>query len=144
MTANMFDPGPGNRDGPFAISQTDHQQLMTKTNFRAIHNQTDLSQALPLGLQPFPRNRRIPFPYSDRRIVQETTQPSGNAYRFGWAGDLAGNLAQMHRATLVNPDHQPDEVTHLRDPLTRSQFTNSAHPGIIERVGRHGISPCIK
>src|SRR3990172_8268560 len=110
MTPNMLDPGPGNRDGPFAISQTDHQQLMSKTNFRAIHNQTDLSQALPLGLQPFPRNRLIPFTHLDREswrsapisIIQKTVQPSGDAHQLGRAGYLASNLAQMHRATLVN------------------------------------------
>src|SRR3989304_232769 len=140
MTPNMLDPGPGNRDGPFAISQTDHQQLMSKTNFRAIYNQTDLSQAMPLGLQPFTRNRLIPFTHPDRRIIQKTAQPSGDAHQLGWAG----NLAQMHRATLVDPDHQPDKVTHLRDPLTRSQFTNPSHPGIIELVDRHGVTPILK
>lgn len=117
---------------------------MSKTNFRAIHNQTDLSQAMPLGLQPWMCNRLIPFTRSDRRIIQETIQPSGDDHQLGWAGYLAGNLAQMHRATLVYPDHQPDKVTHLSDPLTRSQFTNSSHPGIIELVDRHGVTPFLK
>ena len=46
MTTYMLDPGPGNRDGAFLISQADYEQLMSKVNFRTIHDQTALSQTI--------------------------------------------------------------------------------------------------
>ncbi|MFA5873540.1 MAG: hypothetical protein WC832_06215 [Anaerolineales bacterium] len=71
MTTYMLDPGPANRDGAFPISQADYEQLMSKANFRTIHDQTDLSQTMSLSLQPLVRYWLIPFPDTNGWIVQE-------------------------------------------------------------------------
>ena len=75
MPSNVFDPSPGDRDGPLAISQSDDQQLMPETNLGAIHNQPDLSQVAKLGFQPLPREGLVPFPYSNGRVVQHYDRP---------------------------------------------------------------------
>ena len=56
-------------------------------------------------------------------------------------GDLSGDLAQVDRFTLIDPDHQPEKVPYLRNSLVRSQFTNSTHPVMIEFVDRHSTAP---
>src|SRR5512136_1670860 len=94
MSTNMFDPCPSNWDGSFPICQRDHEQLMTRTDFCSIHNQTNFSQASPLGSQPLLGNRLIPFPYVHRRIAQKTTQTPGGAHQFRRTRDLERNLAQ--------------------------------------------------
>ena len=71
----------------------------------------------------------------------EDAQSSGDAQQLRRAGDLPSNLAQMHRAALVDPYNQPDEVAHLRNSLTSSQFTNLLHPSMIELVDRHWVAP---
>ena len=56
------------------------------------------------------------------------------------AGDLPSNLAQIHRAALVDSNHQLDKVAHLRNSLTWSKLTNSLYPSIIELVDWHWAS----
>jgi hypothetical protein len=96
---------------------------------------------MPLSLQPLVRYWLIPFPDTNGWIVQEAAQSSGDTQQLRRAGDLPSNLAQMHRAALVDSNHQPDEVAHLRNSLTWSQFTNSLYPSMIELVYRHWASP---
>src|SRR5271157_334121 len=137
----MLDPGPGDGNGPLPISQTDHEELMSKANLGSIHEQVDLFQASRLGLQPLLGNRPIPFPDADCRVVQKAAKSSGGAYQLCRSRDLPGDLAQMDRVTFMNTDHQPDKVPNLSDSLLRPQFTNPAHPCIIEAVGRHEVPP---
>lgn len=59
-------------------------------------------------------------------------------------GDLAGNAAQAHRAGLVDPHQQPDEIADLGDPLGGAQLPVTLKPGMIEAVDRHGVTPCVK
>src|SRR5664279_6095168 len=101
---------------------------MSKTNFRSIHDQTDLSETLPLGLQPVLRNRLVPLPDIDCRVIQKTTQTSSGTHQLRRTRNLDRNLAQSNRMTLKDPNHQPHKVPYLRNPLVRSQFTNSLHP----------------
>ena len=144
MTTYMFDPGSGNWDSTFPVRQTDHEQLMSKTNFRTICDQADLSQTVPLGLQPLARNRLVPFSNADCRVIQKTAQTPGDAQQFRCARNIPGDLAQMHRTTFVEPNPQPDKVAHLGYSLAWSQFTNSPHLCIIELVDRHWITPFLK
>ena len=75
VSANMRYPTPGNRDRTLPISQTDTQQLMPKSYFRSIHNQTDLLKRMGLLFKPASCNGLIPCPHVYRRIVQKTAQP---------------------------------------------------------------------
>ena len=70
MSANLFDPGPGDRDGSFAISQCHDQQLMPKSDLSAIHNQVNFVNTTKLRFQPLSGNRFIPFLHPDDRITQ--------------------------------------------------------------------------
>src|SRR5271157_42643 len=117
---------------------------MSKTDFGTIHDQTDLSQTAPLGLQPVLRDRSVPFPDIDRRVIQKTAQTPGSAHQFRLARDLPGDPAQIHRMTLIDTDHQPHKVSYLRDSLVRPQFTNSLHPVMIEIVDRHSTAPVVR
>ena len=117
---------------------------MTETNSRSIHDQPDLSQAVRLSFQPLLGNRLVPFPYTDSRILQKAAQALGGTEQQCSSGDLPGNLAQMHRTTFIDTNHQPNEVPDLSDPLRRSQFTNSSQPSIIEAVGRHELPPFLE
>jgi len=47
----------------------------------------------------------------------------------------------MHRSALINTNDQPDETSHLSDPLAGSQLSNSLVPYIIQLVDRHVTSP---
>ena len=141
VSSSVFDPGPGDWDGSFAISQTDDQQLVSKANLRAIHNQTDLSQIAELGFQPLSCNWLVPLPNSDSSVVQQPAQAAGGAQQLGRPGNLASDPAQANRTTLINPDKQPDKVAYLCDPLSRSQFLNPLKPGMIEPVDRRDDPP---
>ena len=127
VSFDVLDPGPGNRDGPFPIGQTDNQQLMSKANLGAIYDQTDFSQMPELSFQPLPSDGFVPFPYSDSRIVQQPAQSPGGTQQFGWSGFLPCNSAQTNRPALINTDDQPDKIADLGNPLTGSQFPNSAN-----------------
>jgi hypothetical protein len=43
VPANVRDPDPGDRDGSFAVGQSDNQQLMSDADLAAVHDQTDLA-----------------------------------------------------------------------------------------------------
>ena len=117
---------------------------MSKANFRSIHDQTYLTQATPLGLQPLARNRLVPFTYTDGWIVQKAAQAPGDAHQLRRARNLPCNPAQVNRAAFVNPYKQPDKVAYLGNSLTWPQFTNSLHPSMIEFVDRHLASPGVR
>src|SRR3990172_194708 len=141
---DVFDPGPDDGEGPFPVRQAHDQQLMPKADLSAIHNQTDLSQISKLPFQPLPGDGFVPFPYPDGGISQQPAQAAGHAQQLSRARNLSGNPAQTHRSALKDPNDQPDEVTGLGDPLTRSQELNPLKPGMIERVGRHEVPPVKK
>ncbi len=46
--SNIFDPGPGDRDGWFSLCQANDEQLMPKANLGAIDDQTDFAQVAQL------------------------------------------------------------------------------------------------
>jgi hypothetical protein len=117
---------------------------MPKTNLRTIHDQTDLSQTTPLGFQPLARNWLVPFTHTNGRVVYKAVQPPGDAQQLRRARNLPGDLAQMYRATFVDPYDQPDKVTLLGNSLIWSQFTNSLHPSMIEFVDRHLAGPSVR
>ena len=117
---------------------------MSKTNFRTIHDQTDLSQTTPLCFQPLACNRLIPFSNIDGWVVQETAQAASDAHQLCRPWNLPGYPAQIHRATLVDPYNQPDKVPLLGNSLAWPQFTNSSHPSMIEFVDRHSASPSVR
>jgi site-specific DNA recombinase len=141
MTFDMPHPGPGNGNGPFAIRQADHQQLVAKPDLGAIYQQAHLLQAGRLGSNPFPGQRFVPLPHIDRRVVQKTAQAAGQADQLGRAGNFAGDAAQAHRARLINAHHQPGEVPHLGNALSGTRFLDSANPGMIEGANRHRAAP---
>ena len=130
-----------NRDGSFAVGQTDDQQLMSGANLGAIDEQADLAQMSILGCQPLPGDGLVPTPYPDGWITQEPSHASDGAQQLGFSRNFPGNLAQGYRSALVDPHQQPDEVSHLRDPLSRSQFPNSSNPCMILAVDRHRSPP---
>src|SRR4030065_2269251 len=115
VSSDVFDPGPGNRDGSFSVCQANDQQLMTKANLGAIDDQPNFSHVPELCSQPLPGDGLVPFSYADGRVVQKSAQPSGSAQQLGWAGYLPCNAAQMHRPALIDPDDQPDEIADLGD-----------------------------
>ena len=117
---------------------------MPKTNFRTIHDQTDLSQTIPLRFQPLTCNRLIPFTHTNSRVIHKAVQPPGDAQQLCRARDLPGDLAQMYRATFEDPYDQPDKVPLLRNSLIWPQFTNSLHPCMIEFVDRHSTAPVFR
>jgi hypothetical protein len=117
---------------------------MLVTDLGTVQNQTDLSETIELGFQPFSGNAFIPIPDPDGGIVQEPAQATSEANQFGLAWDLHRNVAQTNRATLMNSDDQPYKVAYLGNPLTRSHFTNPVKPGIIEAVDRHEFAPFCK
>ncbi len=97
VSANMRYPTPGNRDRTLPISQTDHQQLMRKSYFCSIHNQTHLLKRMGLLFKPASRNGLISRPHVYRRIVQKTAQPTGTAQQLHFTWYLACDTAQVRR-----------------------------------------------
>jgi hypothetical protein len=122
LLPGRWHPGPGDRNGPAPVGHRDHQQLMTKADFAAIHNQANLLLGLRLAVQPLLGDRFIPVPHRDCRVGQQAAQTTGHTHQFGLARDLPGHQAQIHRAALIDPQHQPDETANLSDPLAGSQF----------------------
>src|SRR5512147_3254142 len=48
VSTNILDPTPGNGHRSTAVGQADHQELMTKANFRSIHDQANIADPLAL------------------------------------------------------------------------------------------------
>src|SRR6266542_2270613 len=139
MSTNVLDPRPGNRDGSMAIRQADHQELMSKANFRTIHDQAHFAQMHKLRFQPLSGNRFIPVPNLDRWIIQKSTQSPDCAQVLRWSKHLACYSTQLYGSTMKHADHQPHKISHLRNPLVRTQFTNSTNPSTIGLVDRHRV-----
>src|SRR3990172_9455303 len=85
---DVFDPGPGDGDCPFSISQAYNQQLMPETNLGAIDHQMDLSQVPELSFQPDPSNGFVPFPYSNGRVIQQSAQSPGGTHQLSQTRNL--------------------------------------------------------
>src|SRR6266487_309027 len=139
MSSNVFDPTPDNGHRSTAVGQTDHQQLMTKANLRSIHDQPHFADPLQLRLQPGLGNRFVPAAHIDRLVRQKTAQTPHRTHILRWTHDFASDPTEVHRMTMIDPDHQPDKVLNLGDPLLRPQFTNSRFPSTIGRVDRHSV-----
>ncbi len=118
VPTNIGHPGPGDRDRSLPIGQADHQQLVSKPNLGPIHDQMDLSQPMELGSQPFTSNRLIPLSNTDGRIIQQAAQPTNGTQQLGITWDLSRNPTQAYRATLVDPDDQPDHIADLGNSLS--------------------------
>ncbi len=144
MSSDVFDPSPGNRNAALPIGQAHDQQLMPKTDFRAIHNQTNLSDTPKLGFQPLPGNRLIPRSHSNGRIIQQSAQSPRHTRQFCFSRNLASYFTHTHRTTQVNSDDQPYKPSNLGDPLSWTQFHYSHFPGIIKVVDRHWITPFLR
>jgi hypothetical protein len=82
-TSSSYSPGM-----EFPIRQANHQELVPKANFGAIHNQTDLLQRTGLGRDPLPGQRLKPFAHRDGRVVQRAAQTAGQAGQQSAAGGL--------------------------------------------------------
>ncbi len=135
-------PSPSNGQSPATVSDGDDQKLVIESHLGAIGDQTNLTHALGHRLKQVPGNRGVPFAYPHRWVGQKPAQTPNNAEFFGSARDLAGNIAQVNRFALIDPDEQPDEVSHPSDALIREQLPNLLKPGMIETVGRHWFPPC--
>jgi site-specific DNA recombinase len=141
VSFRTFDPSPGQGDGSATKGQADDQQLMAKAHFAAIGNQPHFLHRVSRGLQQPPGNGRVPLANPHGWIVQPATQSPHGTYQDGCTRNLAGNFAQVHRATLVDPDHQPGERTQPRNPLVRPQLPDPQKPSMIESVDRHRLPP---
>ena len=82
---------------------------MSEANFAAIYNQSDFS--IRQSLENVLRNRFIPFSNPDGRIVQKTAYAPRQTGQAGSARDLFSNFTQVDRATLIQSDQQPGQVT---------------------------------
>ena len=94
---------------------------MSKTNLGTIHDQTDLMQTLPLGLQPLAGDWLVPLPYAGGRVIQKSAQSSGGAHQLRRTRNFACNLVQIDRLILIDPNRQPDKVPNLGNSLIRSK-----------------------
>ena len=142
VSATAAHPHPDQWNGSSAISQSNDQKLVTKTDFAAIDQQTIfLSSSL---CQKFFYNRLIPIPHSKGRTFQKAIQSSGGTNQHGCARKLAGHFAQVNRLALKNPGNQPGQVSYPGNSLVRKQLRNFMHPGIIEGGDRHWVSPFCK
>src|SRR4030065_2419200 len=77
VSFRVIDPGPGNGNGSFPISQTDDQQLVSKTDLGPIHDQPDLLHMPGLTFHPAPCNGFIPGMNIDPRVGQQPAQALG-------------------------------------------------------------------
>jgi hypothetical protein len=139
VTANLLEPSPGDRHGPMTIGQREHEQLVTESNFGAVHDQADLANSFELRLQPGFRNRFVPAADIDSWVRQKSAQASDRTFILGCTDYFSSNLAQMHGVTMKDTNQQPHKVLNLGYALLRSQFTNSLNPSTIGLVDRHSI-----
>jgi site-specific DNA recombinase len=144
MTAYIFDPRPSNRNRSLPIGNAHYQQLMSKTNFCPIHDQTNLSYVPKLRFQPLPGNRFIPLSYPNGRIIQHSAQTSRYTRQFRFSRNLACYFTHTHRTTQINSDDHPYKRSNLGDPLPWTQFHNSHFPSMIKLVDRHWVTPLCK
>lgn len=119
-----------------AIKVAQHCLSQVKTYLISIHNQMRLSLALELSFQHHPSNRVILFPHPNSWIVQQLAQTSGAAEQPSQTGDLPNNTAQINRASLVDANNHPDDISYLGNPSSRTQYPNPAKPGMIEAIDR--------
>ena len=138
--ANMRCPTPGNWNRMFPISQTDHQQLMTKSYFCFIHNQTHLLKRMGLLFKSASCNWFIPRPHVYRRIVQKTAQTTGMSQQLHFVWCFASDVAETHRVKAMNSDHQSDKIANLCNSFSWLQFTNLIKSVMLELALVYSIS----
>jgi len=139
MPSNLLDPCPCNWNRPFMVSQPNHQQLVGKTNFHPIHNQTDLLKMPGLHFQPAASNWLVPISDIYRRVGHKPAHALDQVEQLHLTRYLSRNSAQSNRAALVDPHNQPDKIPDTRFSFGRSQLSNSHVPSKIEIVDRHGL-----
>ena len=130
MPSTTLDPGPRDWNGSLSICYRNDQQLMSKANLGSIHGQADFPNPAQLFFQPMTGNRFVPFAHPDSRVVQQPAHSSCSAGQLYRSRYLTRYFAQMHRSALINTNDQPDETSHLSDPLAGSQLSNSLVPYI--------------
>jgi len=136
----MLDPRPGNRCGAATVGQTDHQQLVRKTNLTAIHDQPNLLPLFRLTFDPLPGNRFIPFPHHNGRVGQQTAYATSQADQLSRPGNFPCDSAQPYRPALIYSNQQLGKVAYLCYSLPRSYSHNSLNPGMLELFGRHWVT----
>jgi hypothetical protein len=144
MAFGVAHPAPCKWDCSFSKSEANHQQLMSKTDFCPINNQSYFSTGFVLLLQSDPGNGLIPCSDVNRRIGQKTARASSCAQQLGVSRDFPGDATQCNRSALIDADDQKDHISNARNPLKRLQFPNLANPSMIELVGRHWFAPFLK
>jgi hypothetical protein len=137
----MLYPCPRYRDGTPAVSQTDDQQLMHKTNPVPIHNQHYLLNMASLTCQLASGDRFIPGMNTNRWIVQKPAQALDKAEQLRFSRYLPSDPAEVNRTTLMNSNNQPGEIPDAGYSFGRLQLSNFHKPSMIELVDRHGILP---
>ena len=136
MPAITFHPGPSQRNGPSAIGDGHQQQLMSKANFAAIHDQADFS--MRQALDDHLGQRFIPRSHLDGWVIQQPSQPAGHAWQASTAGDALSHFAQMHRSAFVQANHQPTEIANPGDPFSRTKLAQHFATGMVQFWYRHG------
>jgi hypothetical protein len=121
---NVLDPVPGKQTGPFPVCQTDDQQLMRKTNFRSIHDQTYLLMVIGLTGEPTASNWLIPNTHIDSRVSQPSAQVLDKTVQPGFPRDLSDDPVQVHRTALVNTNDQPGKIEYVCESLRWLQLSN--------------------
>ena len=136
MPTTTFHPGPSQRNGPSAIGDGHQQQLMSKANLAAIHDQTDFSIRQPL--EDGSGDWLIPFAYTDGRIIQQASDTAGQTRQIGRTRDLLGNFAQVDRTTFVQPTQQPAEIADPGDPFIWTKVSQHLTTSMVQFWYRHG------
>ena len=135
MPTTPFHPGPGQRNRPATISNRHQQQLMTKTYFATIHDQSDFSGSHPLNDRL--RNGLVPFTHTNGWIVQQASYAPCKARQTSTPGNLLSHFAQMYTAAFVQSNQQPTEVPDPSNPLSGAKFSQHLVTSMVKFWYRH-------
>ena len=139
MPSPPFHPRPGQRNASAPKGDCHKQQLMPKTNFAAIHDQTYFSMGQSLDDRL--RQRLIPGSDLNGRIIQQPSHSPGHTWQVGSSRYILSHFAQVDTSTFVQPNHQPTEVTNSGDPFTRTKLIQHFATGMVKFWYRHGSPP---
>jgi hypothetical protein len=141
MPARTLNLRPRNRQRPAAVSNANHQQLMTKANLAPVHNQANPPIMLRRRFQQRPSFGCIPLPDIHRRIIQEATQAPDFTVSCRRARYLPCDLMQMHRFAQVDTHTHPHTYAQPRDPFVRPQLSHGLLYDMINLGDRHVDPP---
>jgi hypothetical protein len=125
-TVSLFisDPGPYQRQGSPTIGDSHYQQLMAIGHFSRIDNQLDRSsRSYGLCQQVF-GNGPVPLSHPNVTIVEKTGNTAGTTPALCPPNNLAGNVTQMHRPTVINTRHEPSKIPESRYVLHGKDLSN--------------------